>query len=92
VTATFGTTAPEGSVTVPTIVVCCANVEAEKPIRATRRTSRSLRGNFLDTKTIFLAELNGKFIVMPPHPTAIGNAVNVNGAFHWSTVNVKHFF
>jgi hypothetical protein len=74
------------------MVVCCANVEAEKPIRPTKRTSRKRKRKCFATKTIFLDEHNDKFIVMPPHPTAIGNAVNVNGAFHWSAVNVKHFF
>jgi hypothetical protein len=46
----------------------------------------------LDTKTIFVADDEKTLMVMPPHPTAIGNAVNVNGAFHWSHSVVKHFF
>jgi hypothetical protein len=67
-------------------------VEAEKPIRAIKRTNRKRSRNGENTKTIFFADGEEPLIVMPPHPTAIGNAVNVNGAFHWSHSVVKHFF
>jgi hypothetical protein len=67
-------------------------VVAEKPIRATKRTNRKRRRNGFGAKTIFLKEHNDEFIIIPPHPTAIGNAVNVHGAFHWSACVVKHFF
>src|ERR1700690_988930 len=91
-TFTFGTTAPDGSVTVPRMMVCCAKVENEKPIRAIKRTNRKRKRKGFATKTIFLTDEERTLIGTPPHPTAIGNAVNVNGAFHWCKELSSTFF
>jgi hypothetical protein len=82
---TFGTAAPEGSVTVPTMVACCARAASEKTARTTQPSNAVRRGNLLLTERDNL-EFDVELIDLTPHPRDFGSAtVTVHSeVFQWS--------
>jgi hypothetical protein len=82
---TLGTAAPEGSVTVPTMVACCARAASEKTARTTQQSNAVRKGNLLLTERDNL-EFNLELIDLTPHPRDFGSAtVSVHSeVFGWS--------
>ena len=60
--ATFGTAAPDGSVTVPTIVASCANAHIEKAKISMLKTAKRCKRWSLQACRILLAHFETKFI------------------------------
>src|SRR6516162_7513681 len=81
---TLGTAAPEGSVTVPTMVACCARAASEKTARTTQH-SNAVRRNLLLTVRDN-PEFDVELIDLTPHPRDFGSATDTvhSEVFQWS--------